>query len=625
MRITQVIHPSSARSENRANVPRRQKTVPAAMSRPRPARYVFVPHGLISAFAHDALAVGIYVAIARLAMAAKGVVPLAARDLVAWMGSDQDSDRVAIMRRIIKLEQRGWLSITRTATGKHQLLPTWGRDQSGMPRPWRFDQDDCGRPQHIRGRRVPIALLDDFLGRLEPQAGKGRALISRYFTRPLLDMTDIGVYAIGLHVETTPTPRLRHLGLWNSAGMAALPDTEVLLARAAAGNLTTGVEDRPIHVGLSLHGYARLGVAIPKVDIYADPAESQSDGSPDGSAAGSRRLREEVGYWADQDQQIHEAIAPTALIAWDVGISHELTNRDSAGPSFEGDAAAAVFADGHFTQGPLEDPRRSTEPEQRNSVAACEMICGSLDHAVVQGHQLLNAHRSILAGEWIELLAIQAAHGVGDLLILQARARRASVLRPQGITPAYYLACAARALHVSDRSGTRTGTATKIWHALPKGERPTTAEIDSECAALLRSIGVREWHTLGSVPRSVITAWADVITHPGLIARFDSPVGFAVKQMRQGQGPPSQAELDRWAQSAARKADRYDSWRHHSPLVCSEQQIADEKALEARVRAIAPPGADVVVLCLLADWLEHGASESEVAARLMELETRGDQ
>ena len=82
---------------------------------------------MISAFAHDPLAVGVYVAVARLAMAAKAAVSLAARDLAIWMGSDRDADRVAIMRRIVKLEARGWLMITRTMAAKHGLLPTWRR------------------------------------------------------------------------------------------------------------------------------------------------------------------------------------------------------------------------------------------------------------------------------------------------------------------------------------------------------------------------------------------------------------------------------------------------------------------------------------------------------------------
>jgi hypothetical protein len=45
-----------------------------------------------------------------------------------------------------------------------------------------------------------------YLGRLDPQPGHGSALISRYFTQPLLDLVDIGIYAIGLRAEVAPSP-----------------------------------------------------------------------------------------------------------------------------------------------------------------------------------------------------------------------------------------------------------------------------------------------------------------------------------------------------------------------------------------------------------------------------------
>jgi hypothetical protein len=91
--------------------------------------------------------VGVYVAIARLVMAAKDSAPLAARDLAAWMGSDREADRAAIMRRIGKLEERGWVMAARTRATKHRLLPTWGTDQMGALRLWRLDQRDSETQQ----------------------------------------------------------------------------------------------------------------------------------------------------------------------------------------------------------------------------------------------------------------------------------------------------------------------------------------------------------------------------------------------------------------------------------------------------------------------------------------------
>jgi hypothetical protein len=316
-----VVHAMTARSADRAAVSRRlgaHSDTALCDARSIPVRYVLVPDALITAFAHDPLAVGVYVAVARLAMAAKAAVPLAARDLAVWMGSDRAADRVAIMRRIIKLEARGWLMITRSITAKHCLLPTWGRDQASVVRPWYFDIPDIGRPQHLRGRRVPIGLLDDYLGRLEPQPNAGRALINRYFTRPLLDLTDIGVYTIGLRAETTPTPRLQHLKLCSEAGMLPLPDTHSLLAQAAAGALTTCMHAATVAIRLSVHGYARLGLSAPVSNQPMHMVTEQPDGSPLGSGAGSRDQAEILSDIVAQEASKCVADIPESLIAWNV-------------------------------------------------------------------------------------------------------------------------------------------------------------------------------------------------------------------------------------------------------------------------------------------------------------------
>jgi hypothetical protein len=86
--------------------------------------------------------------------------------------------------------------------------------------------------------------------------------------------------------------------------------------------------------------------------------------------------------------------------------------------------------------------------------------------------------------------------------------------------------------------------------------------------------------------------------------------------MRQGQLPPEGAELDRWAARATRAADRYATYRHMAAPTRCEESVADEQSLEARVRAIAPPGTDIADLCRLADWLEQGATEADALARL---------
>ena len=142
---------------------------PTVQHRTQP--YVLIPDRLIETHVRDPLAVGVYVAVARLALIAKGPVPLSATELAAWMGSEAEADRVALMRRIMKLERGGWLLLTRETAYKHTLLPTWGPDRNGLSRPWNFAQAASGRPEHVRGRRVPLALLDTTLGQLKPQHG----------------------------------------------------------------------------------------------------------------------------------------------------------------------------------------------------------------------------------------------------------------------------------------------------------------------------------------------------------------------------------------------------------------------------------------------------------------------
>jgi hypothetical protein len=284
---TTVVHPMTVQTGDRAVVGLRRLAPYCDRLQTElfvPTRYVLIPDPLIAAFAHDPLAVGVYAAIARLSMAARDAVPLAARDLATWMGSDRDADRAAIMRRIVKLEERGWVMVTRRTATKNNLLPTWGRDQTGVVHPWRFDQADSGRPSHLRGRRVPLGLFDTYLGRLDPQPGHGGALISRYFTQPLLDLTDIGIYTIGLRAEVAPSPRLRHLGLQTTAGMLQPADDRSLLSQANSQQLTTLEGDMVVTVRLSVHGHTRLGIAAPTIA----PRTVIDDEHPYGSIYGSQ-------------------------------------------------------------------------------------------------------------------------------------------------------------------------------------------------------------------------------------------------------------------------------------------------------------------------------------------------
>jgi len=630
MRITFVVHTTIAQPKRR--VPEKlclsaRRNAPSSEEPQRIHRYVLVPDALILTFAHDPLAVGVYVAIARFVMAAKDSVPLAARDLAAWMGSDREADRAAIMRRIVKLEERGWVVISRTTATKHRLLPTWGRDQLGVVRPWRIDQANSGRPNHVRGRRVPLGLLDDYVGRLDPQPSHGHALISRYFTRPLLDLTDIGVYTIGLRAEIAPTPRLSHLRLYEVGGMAVPVDGQSLLELAAADQLTTIVGDAIAVVQLSIQGKAKLGVNSLPVSWYRAVDRERLCRSTSGSRAGSigRSIAQSHPSAGIPHQDARSVVndMPRSLIAWDVGKKHKRINHDS--PPNSAVAKGGESTNAHDISGavidPLEDLATSAD-RQLSSRNLPERLRSNLTASLIAGHRALNRHRQIYAGEWYELLALQQAYGADQLLIWQARASRVRTERPYGIAPGYYRACAARAACEAYLPRTYEQMADSLAPSTSHVVSPPS-RLDPHCDALLRAIGVRERHKLSAVPYALIAAWQEALAHPGLAAQFRSPIGFAVAQMKRGNAPPPLTELDRWSERASRRDDRYEAWRHVEAASIAEAAITHEQRLEARVRAIAPPDADLAYLCELARWIESGATDAEALAHLRATRTGG--
>jgi hypothetical protein len=245
-----------------------------------------------------------------------------------------------------------------------------------------------------------------------------------------------------------------------------------------------------------------------------------------------------------------------------------------------------------------------------------EQIGPTLSDSVMEGHRTLNCSRRILAGEWYELLALQEAHGAEQLLIWQARASRAVAARSFGITPSYYRACAARAACDAYAPRTADQAITPVAHNLADDITSPKVAPDPACDALLQAMGVRERHKLGAVPYDLIAAWQLALAHPGLAAQFTSPLGFAVAQMQRGNRPPPIIELERWAEQDRRRNDRYESWRHLEPPATTVEEAANERQLEARVRALAPPDADLEDLCVLARALEAGATDSEAMAQI---------
>jgi hypothetical protein len=430
-------------------------------------------------------------------------------------------------------------------------------------------------------------------------------------------LADIGVYVIGLRAEVTPTPRLRHLGLHTVAGVTAPANGQSLIELAAVGQLTTIVDNAIAVVHLSFQGQIRLGLATTIAVVSHTGEPEHPCGSLSGSHARSAGRSDDLNRMPvrspQQDVQNGSDVHYTSLIAWDVGNDHEQTNHDSSPDlMIQGGGQADVRSLSAVTLHAQRDCRATDCDQHRCSEDRAECPPATLEASVVTGHCDLNPDRLLSTGEWHELLALQELHGAEQLLIWQTRASRVNSERPYGINPAYCHACAARA--TSDAYRPRRGAHAHDTRADPGITPPWPP--DPACDALLASMGIRERRKLGAVPYALIASWQTALAHPGMATQFTSPIGFAVTQMERRNPPPSTAELDRWAERARRKDDHYESWRFIEPVVASSDHPTDEQELEARVRALAPPDADLEDLCALACALEAGANDAEALAQL---------
>jgi hypothetical protein len=238
---------------------------------PRPQPYIPVPERLLRAFAHDPLAVGVYLAVARCALSTRGPIPLSPADMSDWFTGTRTRDG-AILRRIRTLVATGWLIAEHGQAIKLRLLPAWSPDQ-----PWNLDAPQVGKPAGVRVRRVPLDLLDSYVGRIDPQPGRRSALITRYVDRPLLDLVDLGTYALTALTTITPTPRLMTFGLCDTAGAPLVPPPlSMLLAEVAAGR----VRDDAGPVVLSTQGRFRCGLlpeTPPIMRVEPEPVTQEAE------------------------------------------------------------------------------------------------------------------------------------------------------------------------------------------------------------------------------------------------------------------------------------------------------------------------------------------------------------
>lgn len=202
----------------------------AGITRPAaPTTYVAIPIRLIEDLRGSPIAIGVYALIARLYLITGTDVPLSPRDLALF---DPTLSYGAGRRGLTNLDDDRYAIASAASGGKTRYRPTWGH-VNGRPIPWERSGDCLGRPRHIRAVRIDDRLLDLCMGRLRPH-GTHRAVVERYFTRPLLGLRDIGLYALALAGVPVQSDTLAGLGLLTTDGSPLpLPDDRTVLAVAS--------------------------------------------------------------------------------------------------------------------------------------------------------------------------------------------------------------------------------------------------------------------------------------------------------------------------------------------------------------------------------------------------------
>jgi hypothetical protein len=493
--------------------------------------FIVLPDAELRGFARRPLAVGVQLAVTRLCMRTGGRVPASRADLAAWnddQATRDDGLGTAIKRALDDLRACGQLVGQADLGEKLWLSPGWGLGRAGKARVWNWKRRDRGRPAKLTFRKIPISLIDDYLGVCQTDA-YDPARVERWFDRPLLDLADLGAYALrwaGIRVAARFLVRLRHLGLLDARDQPVLPRSRsTLLAQAVAGTLTTiGDDGQVVTVRLSEQGQHALAR---QEGVTLDPGSSSLVGG--GSLCGSNSGSEE---------------AP----------------GDRATGGDESRLDPAPFAACRKFQRESE----SNRPPQPEKIMAEEVVV-HLDQKVYVGHRLVNQERQIPNAEWLTLLALQEECGVARLLTWQARAAAAGCTH---VLPAYYEQCAASEAFGSVRQA-QPPTAAPSARTHERQEpitvptplappAPTRPMLDAEQQAALRELErqagepVRAPWRLASTPAACIRAWAKCIAHPGLLAYCRKPpLHYAVDQLALCLPPPNAAQLARWAAPVA--------------------------------------------------------------------------
>ena len=481
------------------------------------ASVVAIPTNLLRSQSADAA--GVYALIARRWLTTRAPVALSAADLARWASGRNgampggDPLRLRIIVVLRHLVADGWLVATTARGMTSTYIPTWGRTREGRTLAWDASAIQYGRRGTFAA--IPIPMLDACFGSYDD----GAQIVDHSFTHPLLDLTDIGSYALAQTATVTPTARLAAFGLVSAAGNASLAPIRVLRSMAADGALhTLDAAGQRVPVDLSVTG--RTLFLVQTTDRLRDQFTDRSV---------------PPATYADLAQQ-------------------DAANRDRTDAANLHDRHDSMFPESNRTcdlPPQIKSPHRDGGEHDSEHDQATDMI-----NQVLRNHASLNAFRRVSSGERVELRMLVAVHG-DALLAWQERALRSTAERRDGVHPGYYRQCAAdAACATTRRSGARRpSTPEAPPSATADTPAPVRPALDDDqrgaIAALEAALGeqIRRPTRLSSVSATQIRAWLSVAEHPGL-RRWRDPLGWLMSEIARGNAPPSAATLDTWAHNA---------------------------------------------------------------------------
>ena len=533
-----------------------RRTVPKET--PTTHHFVRVPTTLLPT---DPRIRGIWALVARLFILERGPVPLSAADLSAY---DPSLSYGAASRLLGRLVRDGWL-IPHTRRGqKTCYTPSWGNR-----RPMNLTAAHHHKPRRLATIPLSAQLLDVFLGKLTPRMD-APATIARYTSLPLLTLADVGVYVQALTGVPATTDALEQYGLIQHQQVCNFPTIPTTLARVTQQTLEQKATIHLTQAGAQRLGLPRQTPPPPRPAAGPQPlffAERDLIGGLIDHLIGSREDNNIPSSPSRRTQNSDNE--STKTITWNAWSYQSINHESPSQHESHGLEASHVPVVG----------QQQTDKSMPSPLDAKNTFRLQLD--IIHGQ--LNPDRQILPGEWLELSALHDQYGA-DLLVWQARARRAGRTH---VTPDYYHACAAQAALATyrpPRTRRTSRSATNDTTQAPDAPSPATSSLDqggdgtaSPMTAALVTAGpqsddgacpsplldqlgqaagesVRCPQLLATVAPDLLAAWTRVVGHPGLRARFATPLGFAIHQMQQGQFPPSRNRLESWARHDGRPA-----------------------------------------------------------------------